>query len=76
MKDERNLAALLPLGLAALEASDPALERGAEAHPGARFQFEREGYFVADRVDHRDGNPVFNKTIGLRDTWQRTGGGA
>lgn len=33
------------------------------------FQFEREGYFVADRVEHSEAAPVFNKTIGLRDTW-------
>ncbi|MCR8924314.1 glutamine--tRNA ligase/YqeY domain fusion protein [Dasania sp. GY-MA-18] len=33
------------------------------------FQFEREGYFVADRYDHSPEQPVFNMTIGLRDTW-------
>lgn len=35
------------------------------------FQFEREGYFVADRYDHNPdaGKVVFNRTIGLRDTW-------
>lgn len=33
------------------------------------YQFEREGYFVADRFDHSSDMPVFNKTIGLRDTW-------
>ncbi len=31
------------------------------------FQFEREGYFVADRYDYTSENPVFNMTIGLRD---------
>ncbi|MDZ7781821.1 MAG: glutamine--tRNA ligase/YqeY domain fusion protein [Halioglobus sp.] len=41
----------------------------AEASPEAHFQFEREGYFVADRHDHRPEQPVFNLTIGLRDTW-------
>jgi len=35
----------------------------------ARFQFEREGYFVADREDHKADKPVFNLTVGLRDTW-------
>ena len=35
------------------------------------FQFEREGYFVADRYDHSPETPVFNKTIGLRDTWKK-----
>lgn len=39
----------------------------AEAEQG--FQFEREGYFVADRYDYSKENPVFNKTIGLRDVW-------
>ncbi len=34
-----------------------------------RIQFEREGYFVADRYDHSQKRPVFNKVIGLRDTW-------
>jgi len=41
----------------------------ADAKPEASFQFEREGYFVADRYDHTAAKPVFNKTIGLRDTF-------
>lgn len=41
----------------------------AAAIPESSFQFEREGYFVADRYDHRSERPVFNKTIGLRDTF-------
>lgn len=45
---------------------EPAL---AEAQPEQCFQFEREGYFVADRYDHTSAAPVFNRTIGLRDTW-------
>jgi glutaminyl-tRNA synthetase len=32
------------------------------------FQFEREGYFVADRYDYTAQQPVFNLTIGLKDT--------
>ena len=40
-----------------------------EVAPETRFQFEREGYFVADRYDHSQEKPVFNKVIGLRDTW-------
>jgi len=39
------------------------------AAPESGFQFEREGYFVADRYDHSSERPVFNKTIGLRDTF-------
>ena len=33
------------------------------------FQFERTGYFVADRRDHRADKPVFNRAVTLRDTW-------
>ncbi len=39
-----------------------------------RFQFERLGYFVADRHDHAPGRPVFNRTVTLRDTWAKQGG--
>ena len=35
----------------------------------AHLQFERHGYFVSDRVDHRPDAPVFNRTTGLRDVW-------
>lgn len=41
------------------------------AAPGSRWQFERIGYFVADSVDTRPGQPVFNRTVGLRDTWAK-----
>jgi len=45
----------------------------ATAVPGDRFQFEREGYFAADK-DSRSTKPVFNRTVSLRDTWgQQTG---
>ncbi|MDR1398752.1 MAG: glutamine--tRNA ligase/YqeY domain fusion protein [Treponema sp.] len=40
----------------------------AAAAPLTRYQFERLGYFVRD-PDTSDGKPVFNKTVGLRDTW-------
>ena len=45
---------------------EPALK---DAAPEARFQFERHGYFCADRRDSRDGAPVFNRTVTLRDSW-------
>jgi glutaminyl-tRNA synthetase len=35
------------------------------------FQFERLGYFVADRYDFNSNKLVFNKTVGLRDTWNK-----
>jgi glutaminyl-tRNA synthetase len=51
---------------------EPAL---AQAAPETRFQFERVGYFVADRRDHASGRPVFNRTVTLKDSWSaRTGG--
>ena len=46
----------------------------AQATPEQGFQFEREGYFVADRYDHTEQAPVFNRTIGLRDSWSEQGG--
>ena len=36
-----------------------------------RFQFERHGYFVTDRVDHSSAAPVFNRITGLKDSWSR-----
>ncbi|MCW8808603.1 MAG: glutamine--tRNA ligase/YqeY domain fusion protein [Rhodanobacter sp.] len=46
----------------------------AAAVPEQRFQFERLGYFVADRVDHRADAPVFNRTVTLRDIWASKAG--
>ncbi|MGY0797799.1 glutamine--tRNA ligase/YqeY domain fusion protein [Lysobacter sp. A286] len=39
------------------------------AAPEQAFQFERVGYFVADRRDHAPGKPVFNRSVTLRDIW-------
>ncbi|WP_454724450.1 glutamine--tRNA ligase/YqeY domain fusion protein [Delftia acidovorans] len=41
----------------------------ANAQPDDKFQFERFGYFVADRKDHAPGKPVFNRATGLKDSW-------
>jgi glutaminyl-tRNA synthetase len=43
------------------------LNASAETH----FQFERHGYFVADRVEHAAGKPVFNRTATLKDVWAK-----
>ena len=43
----------------------------ADAPPETRLQFERLGYFVADRHEHAPGRPTFNRTVTLRDTWAR-----
>jgi glutaminyl-tRNA synthetase len=39
--------------------------------PGARYQFERTGYFVSDPMDSRANHLVFNRTVTLRDTWAK-----
>ncbi|MEA3352363.1 MAG: glutamine--tRNA ligase/YqeY domain fusion protein [Campylobacterota bacterium] len=39
--------------------------------PDERFQFEREGYFYADPVDYADDKPVFNKIVGLKDSYSK-----
>ncbi|MBX3622699.1 MAG: glutamine--tRNA ligase/YqeY domain fusion protein [Rhizobacter sp.] len=43
----------------------------AQARPDDKFQFERHGYFVADRHDHTAGRPVFNRATTLKDTWSK-----
>jgi glutaminyl-tRNA synthetase len=45
-----------------------------DAAPGARFQFERIGYFVADEKDSSPGAPVFNRTVTLKDGWAKAVG--
>ena len=47
---------------------EPALR---EAKPEERLQFERHGYFVADRVDSRPGAPRFNRAVTLRDSFSK-----
>jgi len=39
--------------------------------PDVRFQFERQGYFFADPIDYTDANPVYNKIVGLKDSWNK-----
>jgi glutaminyl-tRNA synthetase len=41
----------------------------ASAKGDDKFQFERHGYFVADRVEHGEGKPVFNRVAGMKDSW-------
>lgn len=43
----------------------------AAAERDEKFQFERCGYFVADRKDHTAEKPVFNLAVGLKDTWRK-----
>jgi glutaminyl-tRNA synthetase len=50
---------------------EPSLAAGGAiaAQAGQQFQFERHGYFVADRIDHTTAKPVFNLAVGLKDSW-------
>ena len=43
----------------------------AAAAPGARYQFERNGYFCVDAVDSAADRPVWNRAVGLRDSWAK-----
>lgn len=62
------LANLNPESLKVVQAViEPAL---AEAKPEDRFQFEREGYFVADQYDHTSDKPVFNRILDLKDSFK------
>jgi glutaminyl-tRNA synthetase len=39
--------------------------------PGTRYQFERTGYFVSDVPDSKPGKLVYNRTVTLRDSWEK-----
>jgi glutaminyl-tRNA synthetase len=64
-KDYVNPDSLVTLTGCRLE---PAL---AEAGPGTLFQFERQGYFCRDTTDSTPEKPVFNRTVTLRDSWEK-----
>ena len=52
--------------------TDCKLEPGLkEARAGERFQFLRMGYFCVDSADSKEGAPVFNRTVTLRDIWAK-----
>ncbi|MBN1957269.1 MAG: glutamine--tRNA ligase/YqeY domain fusion protein [Desulfuromonadales bacterium] len=68
-KAENYLSALNPESLQeAVVLAEPSL---LDAGPGETFQFERVGYFTVDSKDSRPGEPVFNRTVTLRDTWAK-----
>jgi len=64
--EELNPASLVVMKGARIEPS----VRGDAA--GTRYQFERQGYFMADPVDSRADALVFNRIVTLKDTWSRT----
>ncbi|MGM1051354.1 MAG: glutamine--tRNA ligase/YqeY domain fusion protein [Pseudomonadota bacterium] len=68
-KDADFLDHLNPESLVVCQAiGEPSL---AEAAAESRFQFERVGYFCVDRHACRDGQRVFNRTVGLKDGWAK-----
>lgn len=42
-----------------------------DAKAGDRYQFERQGYFFVDPIDSKDGKPVFNRIVSLKDSWAK-----
>jgi glutaminyl-tRNA synthetase len=63
------ISALNPQSLVTLRGKvEPSV---AAAPPGTRYQFERVGYFISDPLDSREGALVFNRTVGLRDSWAK-----
>ena len=61
------IEALNPNSLKVVQAKiEPSLAR---TRADQKFQFERHGYFVADGVDHTAKKPVFNFSVGLKDSW-------
>ena len=68
-RDRDYLDDINPNSVSAITAQlEPSLK---EAKAEDRFQFERHGYFVADRKDSFASKPVFNRTVTLRDAWQK-----
>ncbi len=74
-KDEDFMSFINPHSLEVLADArvEPSLKTAA---PETTFQFEREGYFVVDRYDSTEDKLIFNKTIGLRDTWAKVEAGS
>jgi len=68
--EENFLEALNPNSLEVL--TDCRVEASlADAKPESRYQFERTGYFCLDAKDSVGGKLVFNRTVTLRDTWEK-----
>ncbi|MBW6509037.1 MAG: glutamine--tRNA ligase/YqeY domain fusion protein [Desulfuromonadales bacterium] len=68
-KADNFLAALNPESFTITEGlAEPGL---LNEEMGATFQFERVGYFTIDSRDSLPGKPVFNRTVTLRDTWEK-----
>jgi len=64
------LTTINPESLTVIEEARVEMSLGG-AKPEDTFQFEREGYFCADRYEHKEGHLVFNRTVTLRDSWAK-----
>ncbi len=74
-KEEEDTDFLTYLNPNSLEIRHGMLENSILEHPSqARYQFERNGYFWQDPIDSRQGALVFNRIIGLKDTWGAVAG--
>jgi glutaminyl-tRNA synthetase len=70
-KDSEFLSAINPNAMQSLTGCK--VERSlTETKPGERFQFERQGYFIADSKDCKPGSLVFNRIVTLKDSWARS----
>ena len=68
-KGKLSSTTLNPNSLQTIQAKlEPSLS---DAVGGNHYQFERMGYFFADPVDSKPGKPIFNRTVGLRDSWAK-----
>ncbi len=70
LEDEDFMASLNPDSLVVLKGCrvEPSLK---EAKPGEYYQFLRQGYFCVDSKYSESDTPVFNRAVGLRDTWAK-----
>ena len=67
-------AQLNPRSLEVIEGEGARVEPAlATARAKERYQFERKGYYFADPEDSKEGAPVFNLIVPLRDTWGKGG---
>ena len=70
LEDEDFMASLNPDSLIILKGCrvEPSLTK---AKPGEYYQFLRQGYFCVDSKYSESDTPVFNRAVGLRDTWAK-----
>ena len=69
IEDENGENIMNPNSMKLVEAmAEPAL---ADAKAGERFQFFRQGYYIADAILHNEEDPVFNQIVDLKSSWKK-----